>query len=151
MSKYNQQKKKLIMIILLALVGTGNAAYLTYYAYTSKATAAVFGWVWISQFACDVNDTFSCSSVFNESFAWILGIPFSAIALVVYPVLAIVALLWLLKKTKNHFHILLTMAIWWLMFNGYVIANEYFASVYCLLCLICTAIIIIIGIESKYV
>jgi len=142
-------KKKLISIIILALVGTFNAAYLTYYAYLSKTTAKVFWWWGVGGFACDYNDIFSCSSVFNESFAWIFWIPFSAIALVVYPVLAIVALLGLLGKMKNHFTVLLMMAIWGLIFNGYIIYNEYVAWVYCLLCLMCTGIIIVIWILSK--
>ncbi len=142
-------KKKLISIILLALVGTFNAAYLTYYAYLSKTTAKVWGGWGVGSFACDYNDTFSCSSVFNESFAWIFWIPFSAIALVVYPVLVIVALLGLLGKMKNHFTVLLIMSVWGLMFNGYVIYNEYVVWVYCALCLACTWIIIAIGVLSK--
>ena len=143
-------KKKLISIIVLALVGTFNAAYLTYYAFVAQAAKTqVFGWKAELGFACDFNSTFSCSSVFNESFAWILWVPFSAIALVIYPVLAIVALLGLLGKMKKHFSILLAMAIWGLMFNGYVIYNEYVVWVYCALCLACTWIIIAIWVMSK--
>jgi uncharacterized membrane protein len=43
--------------------------------------------------ACDLNSTFSCSSVFKEDFAWIFGLPFSGIALAVYPIIAIIAIL----------------------------------------------------------
>ncbi|MCD5380773.1 vitamin K epoxide reductase family protein [Candidatus Gracilibacteria bacterium] len=142
-------KKKLISIFILALIGTFNAAYLTYYAYLSKSAVPVFGGGGSQGFACDYNDTFSCSSVFNHDFAWILGIPFSGIALVVYPALAIIALLALLGKMTNHFKVLTIMVIGGILFNGYIITNEYLVGVYCLLCLMCTLIIIIIGILSK--
>jgi uncharacterized membrane protein len=52
--------------------------------------------------------------------------------------------LWLKWKITNPFKILLIMAIWWLIFNWYVIYNESQIWAYCLLCLICTAIIITI-------
>jgi len=139
-----KDKKKLISIIILAIAWVIDAAYLTYYAYIAKAQTKVFGWGGDLWFACDVNSTFSCSSVFNEDFAWILGLPFSGIALAVYPILAIIAILGLTQKIKNHFQILLTMAIWGLIFNLYVIMNEYLVWAYCLLCLMCTAIIITI-------
>ncbi len=142
-------RKKLISIIMLALVWTFNAAYLTYYAFQSKADVPVYGWWWVWSFACDYNNVISCSWVFNQDFAWILWLPFSAIALIVYPVLAIFATLWLFWKIKNHFKILFFMALGGLIFNGYVITNEYFANVYCALCLICTVIIIAIGVMSK--
>jgi uncharacterized membrane protein len=137
-------KKKLLIILVLSIAWIIDAAYLTYIAFLSKAQTKIFwgeGDLW---FACDVNSTFSCSSVFNESFAWILWIPFSGIALAVYPILAIIALLWLKGKIKNHFKILLILAILGLLFNLYVIFNEYLIWAYCLLCLICTWIIITI-------
>jgi uncharacterized membrane protein len=71
------------------------------------------------------------------------GIPFSLIALFVYPIIVIVALLWLFNKIKSHYKWILAMAIWWILFNGYIIVNEYIVWVYCILCLICTGIIIV--------
>jgi hypothetical protein len=58
-------------------------------------------------------------------------------------------MLWLSKKITSHFQILLAMSIWGLLFNAYVITNEYIVGVYCLLCLMCTWIIIAIGVLSK--
>jgi len=135
-------KNKFISIIILAIIWTLDAAYLTYSAYLSKAQTKVFGWGWDLWFACDVNSTFSCSSVFNENFAWIMWIPFSWIALAIYPILVIIAILGLKWKMKKSLKTLLIMSILWLIFNLYIIANEYVVWVYCLLCLLCTAIII---------
>jgi uncharacterized membrane protein len=143
-----KHKKKLISIILLAIIWTLDAAYLTYSSFLSKTQTKVFGWWWELWFACDINSTFSCSSVFNESFAWILWIPFSGIALAIYPILAIIAVLWLKWKMKNSFKILLILSILWLIFNLYIIFNEYLVGVYCLLCLLCTGIIITIWVLS---
>ena len=135
-------KNKFISIIVLSMIWTIDAAYLTYSAFLSKTQTKVFGWGWDLWFACDVNSTFSCSSVFNENFAWIMWIPFSGIALAIYPILAVIAFLWLKSKLKNSLKTLLIMAILGLIFNLYIIANEYIIWVYCLLCLLCTAIII---------
>lgn len=137
-------KIKLKIITFLGIIGTIDAAYLTNEAYKIKDKVQTFWNFWWEEIwmACDVNSTFSCSSVFNENFAWILWIPFSWIALIVYPILALIAILWLKWKIKNHFKFLLIMAIWGLLFNSYVIYNEFLIWAYCLLCIICTAIII---------
>lgn len=139
-------KIKLIIVALLWLAWTIDATYLTNEAYKIKDKLQTFGWfgwekIWM---ACDVNSTFSCSSVFKESFAWILWLPFSEIALLVYPIFILIAILWLKWKIKNPFKILLIIAILWIIFNWYIIINEYLIWSYCLLCLICTTIIMII-------
>lgn len=141
-------KVKLLIIIVISIIASINAAYLTNLAYSiampsyfwaaTLDTAKGLGW-----YVCDINSTFSCSSVFSHSFAWIYWIPFSLIALVVYPIIVIVALLGLFKKIKNHFKIILYMAFWWIIFNWYIIVNEYLIWAYCLLCLICTWIIVV--------
>ncbi len=144
----NKPMKKLITIIILSFIASINAAYLTYNAYLLRASQNQFNlWNWntdVVGFACDINSTFSCSSVFTHDFAWMFGIPFSLIALIVYPIILIIAFLWIKNKINNMYKILLIMVIWWIIFNWYVIINEYFAWVYCFLCLICTAIIIAI-------
>jgi len=78
--------KKLYTIIALALISIGNAIYLTISAFQYKAGDT-------SNFLCDINDTLSCSNLFAFDFSWILGIPFPAIAMVVYPVITIIAFL----------------------------------------------------------
>lgn len=144
----NKYKSNLIGIIILGISWIGIAGYLTYNAFLLKSQALVFGWINELGFACDINSTFSCSSVFNESFAWIFWLPFSAIALIVYPIIIIIALLAILWKIKNHFKLLLIIAIWGILFNWYIIINEYIAGVYCLLCILCTVLIITVWILS---
>lgn len=140
--------KKLITIMILSFIASINAVYLTYNAYLLKASENTFNIEWISnnsiKFACDFNSTFSCSSVFNHDFAWIFGIPFPLIALIVYPIIMLIAYLGIKEKIKNVYKVILAMSIWWVLFNSYIIVNEYIIWVYCLLCLMCTAIIIII-------
>lgn len=140
--------KKLYAILALALISLWNAIYLTISAFNYKAwdTSALF---------CDVSATFSCSSLFSYPFAWIFGIPFPAIAMVVYPIIALVALLGILGKCKKAFHIILTLGIAGMMFNSYIIYNEYLVGIYCLACLACSvaittiAIISAVGVKQK--
>ena len=160
--KRKPMDKKLITIVILSFLASINAAYLTYNAYILKASQNLFQISWLSVneniawFACDINSTFSCSSVFTHDFAWTFWIPFSLIALIVYPIILIVAFLWIKEKIKNVYKIIMLMVIGWIIFNWYIIVNEYFVWVYCFLCLICTAIIIaiwglsIIWLKEKY-
>jgi len=139
--------KKLIWIIILSMVGTFNAIYLTIWAYQIKA-AEVFWWNDLPTSFCDLNSTFSCSTVFSFDFSWMFGVPFSLLAAFIYPTIIIIALLWLFWIIKNHYKILLWISIWGLLFNWYIIINESIEWVYCLLCLMCTFIILAIGIMS---
>ena len=142
--------KKLLTIIILSLIASLNAAYLTYNAYLLKASQTQFQLNWFNWnsdvvwFACDFNSTFSCSSVFTHDFSWIFGIPFSLLALIVYPIILVIAFLGIKEKIKNVYKILLAIVAGWVLFNWYIIFNEYLVWVYCFLCLLCTAIIIAI-------
>jgi len=127
--------KKLLAIWILSFIASLNASYLTYQAFQIKAKLASWSF-------CDISNTFSCTSVFNNDFAWFWNIPFSEIALIVYPILVILAISWL-KWFKNASKYILALSIWWLIFNGYIIFNEFQIGSFCLLCLICTWIIII--------
>ncbi len=133
--------KKLYAILALALISLWNAIYLTISAFNYKAwdTSALF---------CDVSATFSCSSLFSYPFAWIFGIPFPAIAMVVYPIIALIALLGVLGKCKKAFHVILALAIGGIMFNSYIIYNEYLVGIYCLACLACSVAITTIAVIS---
>lgn len=137
--------KKLISIIVLSSIATFNAVYLTIQAYAIKWQALNE----ITPLPCDINSTFSCSSVFTHDFSWIFWIPFPVIAMFVYPIIIAVALLGLLWKIKSHFKILFFMWIWGLLFNSYFIYHEILVSTYCLLCLACTLIIISIAVMWK--
>jgi uncharacterized membrane protein len=107
--------KKLITIIMLSFIASLNAAYLTYNAYLLKASENTFnielGDNSVIEFACDFNSTFSCSSVFSHDFAWVFGVPFSLIALIVYPIIMLIAYLGIKEKIKNVYKIILAMVI----------------------------------------
>ena len=130
-------KKKLFVIITLCIVAIINAWYLTHMAYSQLS--------WPS--FCDISDTISCSSVFNNTASQIFGIPFPVIALVVYPVLLLFAFLWYNNKISSHRFWLRWFSLGWMLFNAYIIYQETFViKAFCPLCLLCTAIIITIHI-----
>lgn len=134
--------KKLYAIIILAFISFLNAVYLTYWAFNYKSWDT-------SEFFCDINSTFSCSNLFAFDFSWIFWIiPFPLIAMVVYPIIAILAFLWIKKIIKNPFLPLLLLSIWWILFNSYIIYNEFQVSIFCPACLACTVAISTIAILS---
>ncbi len=70
------------------------------------------------------------------------------IALVVYPILTLLALIgWFTKKTCPA-KVLTGLAVGGMCFNGYVISQEIIVGVFCPLCAMCTVIIIAIAILS---
>ena len=147
--KILQMPKKLMTIIFLSLIATFNATYLTFSAFNIKAQKAFSFWGETTSSFCDLNSTFSCSSVFTHDFSWMFWIPFSLIAMIVYPLIIAIAVMWFFGVIKNHYKILFLLAIWGLLFNSYIIVNEVFVSTYCLLCLMCTLIIISVWILAK--
>jgi len=122
------------LIIFLSLIAEFNAIYLTQSAYNLKWQQETSNWF------CDINETLSCSSVFNFDFAWFFWLPFSALAIWVYWLVILITVLWMKWKIRNHFRYLFWIWIAWLWFNWYIIFNEYFVNTYCLLCAMCTVI-----------
>ena len=140
-------KKLFIAIMTLSVIAFGNAVYLTNQAYTLKEKMAEsIGYY--STF-CDINSTFSCSNVLLSPRAQFLGLPFPAIAMVVYPIIFLIALLGYAWICQRSFPILAGMAAGWICFNGYFIYQEvFYIGSFCPLCLMCTGIIIsILGIS----
>ncbi len=132
-------KRKLLAVIILCTVAIINAGYLTNMAYSEMSGPSF----------CDISSTLSCSSVFNHTASQIFGIPFPAIALVVYPILLLIALLWYYKTINNHRSWLRWLSLGGMIFNGYIIFQEAFViKAFCPLCLLCTGIIIAIHILS---
>ncbi len=126
------------IVLLLSTIAIVNALYLTYIALYQTGSI------------CDINEVASCSSVFAFSWSWILGVPFPAIAMVVYPVLVFLA--WKGRdyditslKRRKATAIMATMGI---CFNLYFLTHEVIDNVYCPLCIICLVIIITISIMS---
>gem|GEM_PF-1466119 len=89
-------KNKYILILVLALIALGNAAYLSYTAY--QLLHPVAG-VTITS-ACDISKTLSCSNVIIHPDTMIAGIPFPYLALVVYPIITLLAI-WGLFRTRK--------------------------------------------------
>jgi len=83
------------LILLLSWIAEYNAIYLTNWAYSVKNDQSNWSF-------CDINETLSCSSVFNHDFSWIFWIPFSALAIVVYLIIIAITIAWMKKKIWNH-------------------------------------------------
>lgn len=134
-------KNKYILILVLALIALGNAAYLSYTAY--QLLHPVAGVTVTS--ACDISKTLSCSNVIVHPDTMIAGIPFPYLALVVYPLITLLAIWGLATKTNKPARIINYIALAGILFNGYIISQEVlYVHAYCLLCLICAAIIVTI-------
>ena len=129
--------KKFTIIIILSIIATFNAAYLTWKAYWLLGEGASF---------CDINDRWSCANVVNHPATYIWPIPFPAIALVVYPILIAIAIMGLYcTSPKKNYKILTFLSLGGILFNSYIIYQETFVvKAYCPLCLMCTVIIITI-------
>ncbi len=139
-----------LIILVLALIGVFNAAYLSIPAYEYWNGANSYA---LQNMPCDISETLSCSGILQNPRAIIFSIDefkvaFPMIALVVYPLLALLALIgWFSKKTCPA-RALTVMAAGGICFNSYVIYQEFVIGVFCPLCAMCTVIIIIIGILS---
>lgn len=134
-------KNKYILILALALIALGNAAYLSYTAY--QLLHPVAGVTVTS--ACDISKTLSCSNVIVHPDTMIAGIPFPYLALVVYPIITLLAIWGLVSMTNKPAKIINWIALGGICFNGYIISQEVlYVHAYCLLCLICAAIIVTI-------
>lgn len=136
-----------LIILLLCIIAIGNASYLSYHAYAfwfaENADA-------LRNLPCDISSMFSCSDILKNSRALIFGIPFPMIALMVYPILAILAIIGYVKKSLTPMKIITVMALMGMCFNGYVIYQEIIVMIFCPLCAMCTLIIITIAILAGY-
>lgn len=139
------KKTKLIIISVISVLAFLNAFYLWYdWIFSVEKTESLYFlplWATWSSF-CDINETLSCSAVLSNPLSQIYWVPFPIIALFVYPIIFLVAILWMIWKIKNSFKILAIMWISWMMFNWYFIFQETFRIwAFCPLCLICSLII----------
>lgn len=127
--------KKYIIICVLAVIAFINASFLTYKSY-APATDTF----------CDINSRFSCTTVLSSSIAkigWI--IPFPMVAMIVYPILFVLAYLWRKQKNSKYFKTLAVLSAMGIVFNSYFIYLEATViNTFCPLCLICSAIILTI-------
>lgn len=132
--------KKYQIIIGLALVAIVNAAYLSYKSY-------IYHFVHVKNLStiCDFTGIGSCTDVLRDPLSLVFGIPFPWIALVVYPVLLGLAWYGYKHSSYKQASILAVLSGLGMCFNGFIIYREIrYIHAYCILCLICTAIIITI-------
>ena len=130
--------KKYRTIIILAAIALVNAAYLSYKAYYFRYVDPL-GLTSL----CDFSKFNSCSEVLRHPLSNVFGIPFPWVALVVYPIL--LGLAWYGYKHQSNIQekILATLSFLGMCFNGFIIYREiFFIKAFCLLCFICTLIII---------
>ncbi len=138
-------KKKYAFILTFAIIAIINAAYLSYTAYHLLNPNTGLNGGQLFKSACDINSTFSCSNVIIHPDTMIAGIPFPYLALVVYPIISLLALWGLRTKTNKPAKIINWIALAGMCFNAYVLTMEtLYVHAYCILCLICVAIIITI-------
>ncbi len=130
--------KKYRAIIILAAVALVNAAYLSYKAYFFRYVDPLG----LTSF-CDFSKVNSCSEVLRSPLANVFGIPFPWVALTVYPVL--LGLAWYGYKHQSYAQAkaLAILSFLGMCFNGFIIYREiFYIKAFCLLCFICTLIII---------
>lgn len=130
--------KQYRIIIVLAAVALVNAAYLSYKAYYFRYVDPL-GLTSL----CDFSKVNSCSEVLRHPLSNVFGIPFPWVALVVYPILLGLAWYGYKKRSYVQAKILATLSFLGMCFNGFIIYREIlFIKAFCLLCFICTLIII---------
>lgn len=136
--------KKYLLIMGLAGVAIVNAAYLSYKSYLYHfANAGKLSTI------CDFSRWSSCTDVLRNPLSLVFGIPFPWVALVVYPILLGLAWYGYKKSSYAQAKVLAVLSGMGMLFNGFIIYREIrFIHAYCILCLICTAIIITIFILS---
>lgn len=131
-------KNKFRVIQLLSVIAFINACYLSYKAYFVRFVDPVG----LSSF-CDISSTFACTDVLRHPLSQVFDISFPWIAAVVYPVLFVVALYGYRSKKIFYAQVLAVVSFLGILFNGFILYREaFYIHVYCLLCLLCTVIIV---------
>ncbi len=128
------------LTIILSGVAIVNAAYLSYKAYYFRYVDPLG----LTSF-CDFSSFNSCSEVLRHPLSNVFGIPFPWVALVVYPIL--LGLAWYGYKHQSYVQakIIAVLSFLGMCFNGFIIYREiFFIKAFCLLCFMCTLIIIAI-------
>ncbi len=137
---FMNNKNKFLIIIGLSFFAFINATYLSYKAYFFRFIDPQG----LSSF-CDVSGTFSCTEVLRHPLSLVFGISFPWVAFIVYPVLFMIAYFGYRAKGKyiSHAKTLVVLSAIGTLFNGFIIYREIvFIHAYCLLCLLCTVMIV---------
>lgn len=125
-------------ISILAAIALSNAVYLSYKAFYFRYVDPLG----LTSF-CDFSTFNSCSEVLRHPLSSVFGIPFPWVALVVYPILLSLAWYGYRHQSYTQAKALATLSFMGMCFNGFIIYREVlFIKAFCLLCFICTLIII---------
>ncbi|MFZ3032302.1 MAG: vitamin K epoxide reductase family protein [Candidatus Moraniibacteriota bacterium] len=144
-SFYLYTMKKYLVIIVLACIAIVNAAYLSYKAYYFRYVDPL-GLTSI----CDFSKINSCSEVLRHPLSNVFGIPFPWVALLVYPIILGLAWYGYHHKSYAQAKALAVLSFLGMCFNGFIIYREiFFIKAFCLLCFICTLIIISVFFLSR--
>jgi hypothetical protein len=142
--------RKYLIIAILAAIGIFNAIYLSIpaYEYWNGANSQA-----LQMMPCDISDKLSCSGILQNPRAIIFSlgdfkVAFPMIAAIVYPILFLIALWGWFSKSTLPAKVLTAMAAGGILFNSYVIYQEFIVGVFCPLCAMCTVIIVAIAILS---
>lgn len=131
-------KNKFLAIQILSALAFVNASYLSYKAYFVRFVDPAG----LTSF-CDVSKVFTCTDVLRHTLSQIFGISFPWVAMVVYPVIFIVAWYGYRRLSAVYVKTLIVLSFLGALFNGFIIYREFFyIHAYCLLCLLCTLIIV---------
>lgn len=133
-------KNTFLAIQILSALAFVNAAYLSYKAYFVRFVDPLG----LSSF-CDVSQIFSCTEVLRHPLSQVFGLSFPWIALVVYPAIFVLAFLGYRTLGRGYIKALAALSFLGMLFNGFIIYREMaYIHSYCLLCLLCTLIIVTI-------
>lgn len=137
-------KYKFLILQIISGVAIINASYLSYKAYFVRFVDPNG----LSSF-CDISKLFSCTDVLRHPLSQVFGLSFPWIALVVYPVIFVVAWYGYRRGNILYAKIISIVSLLGILFNGFILYREAFIiNSYCLLCLLCTVIIISIFLIS---
>lgn len=137
--------KKYLVIVVLSCIALVNAAYLSYKAYYFRYVDPL-GLTSI----CDFSKINSCSEVLRHPLSNVFGIPFPWVALAVYPILLGLAWYGYRHQSYAQAKAIAVLSFLGMCFNGFIIYREiFFIKAFCLLCFICTLIIISIFFLSR--
>ena len=105
---------------------------------------------------CDISQSLSCSGILQNPRAIIFSIgefkvAFPMIALVVYPILFLIALIGWFTRKPCPAKTLAVLSAGGILFNSYVIYQEFVVGIFCPLCAMCTVIIIAIFVLSLWI
>jgi uncharacterized membrane protein len=137
-------KKRYLFIMLVCVFAFMNALYLSEQAYTFMVLDRA------GNSFCDLSSSVSCSTVLQSPYSKVFGIPFPWVALVVYPVLFVLAWVGYRTERRTPARALTILSGAGVLFNLFIMYREiFFIKAFCILCAVCTVIIITIFLVSR--